>query len=52
MFVIYLDVSDRNLFNMLGLYLKFYQINRASVLKHVTLAIQNCIDNIGNGFVH
>ena len=40
------------MYNILGLYPKLYQINRASVLKHITLTIQNCIDNIGNGFVH
>ena len=27
-------------------------MNRASVLKHINLTSQNCIDNIGNGFVH
>ena len=33
-------------------YTKLYQINRASVLKHITLTSQNCIDNMRNGFVH
>ena len=52
--VIYLDVMIKtvNLFKILGLYPKLYQINRASVLKHITLTSQNCIDNIRNGFVH
>ena len=40
------------IFKILGLYSKLYQINRASVLKHITLTSQNCIENIGNGFVH
>ena len=31
-----------------GLYTKLYQINRASVLKHITLTSQNCKDSIGN----
>ena len=38
--------------NIIGLYSILYQINRASVLKHITLTIQNYIDHIGNGFVH
>ena len=29
-------------------YTKYNQINRASVLKHITLTSQHCIDNIGN----
>ena len=32
--------------------MKLYQINRASVLKHITLTSQNNIENIANGFVH
>ena len=28
------------------------QISRASVLKHITFTIQNCIDSVINGFVH
>ena len=29
----------------LGLYTKLYQINLASVLKHITLTSQNCIEH-------
>ena len=37
---------------MIGLHTTLYQINRVSVLKHITLTSQNCIDNTGNGFAH
>ena len=38
--------------NMICLFAKLYQINRASILKHITLTCQNCIDNITKGLVH
>ena len=37
---------------MIDLSIRLYQINRYSVLKQITLTSQNCIDKIGNGFVH
>ena len=39
-------IETVNLFQTLRLYPKLYHINRASVLKHITLASQNCINNI------
>ena len=34
------------------LYTKLYQIDMASILKHIALTSQNNIDNVANGFVH
>ena len=45
-------IEAENLQNITWIYAKLYYINRTSILKHITLTSQNCIDKIANGFVH
>ena len=38
--------------NITVIYKKLYQINRAPILKHISLTSQNSKGDIANGFVH